>query len=142
VIENLPHLNASLNATSALLLFCGWWAIKKQRNKNLHRNLMVSAFLVSTAFLISYLTFHFHPDAEPRKFGDKWPDSPWRYVYYAMLISHITLAIAIVPMIIRTFFLAIKNRLPEHMKFGKITLALWFYVSVTGVTIYFILYQL
>ena len=136
MVQHLPHLNASLNLTAAVLLFWGWWAIKKQNKEKLHAKLMSFAFLVSTAFLISYLSFHFFGEAKKLQ-----TTSVWRFAYFAMLISHIALAPIVVVMVLRTFYLAIKKRLPEHVKFGKLTLALWFYVSVTGVLIYLVLYQ-
>ena len=137
-LQHLPMLNACLNSTSAALLFAGWLAIKKYRNKELHGKLMSSAFLVSTLFLISYLTFHIF--GQDRHYVGNGPEA-LKYPYYVMLFTHIVLAVAIVPMIIKTFIHAIKKDLPRHVKLGKITLAFWFYVSVTGVLIYLILYQ-
>lgn len=136
-LQYLPLLNACLNSTAATLLFAGWVVIKKG-NEKLHAKLMSLAFLVSVVFLVSYLTFHIFGTAKLYK--DVGPEK-FKYLYYGMLISHIVLAVVIVPMVLRTFLLAIKKRLTEHIKFGKITLALWFYVSVTGVLIYLVLYQ-
>ena len=136
-VSNLPHLNAILNLISSILLFSGWWAIKKKR-KELHIKFMCCAFLSSTAFLISYLSSHYFGNTN--KYVDNGP-SWFEYPYYTLLTSHVILAVVIVPMVLRTFFLALKKRLPEHKSFGKITLALWAYVSVTGVVIYLILYQ-
>lgn len=136
IIPHLPTLNACLNTISATLLFAGWLAIKKYRNEKLHGKLMSAALLVSACFLTSYLTFHIFGEA--KKYNG--PEN-LKYPYFAMLISHIVLAAAIVPMIIITFKHAFKKELAKHIKLGKITLALWFYVSVTGVLIYLILYQ-
>jgi putative membrane protein len=126
-----------LNSSSAILLFFGWWNIKVKRNEKLHAKLMCSAFLTSTLFLISYL--YFHSTGNPKTLQN---DTAWKTLYLIMLFSHIGLAIIMVPMILRTFYLAINKRFSEHIKLGKITLAIWFYVSVTGVMIYLILYQL
>jgi len=134
-INSLPTLNAALNGTSALLLLGGYILI---RNKKIqaHRACMTAAFLASTLFLASYLTYHFFHGAT------RFPGTgPVRGVYLAILISHTLLAVLIVPMAIRTLFLAVRSRFEEHQRIARWTFPLWLYVSVTGVVVYWMLYR-
>lgn len=132
----LPTLNAILNGTSAILLLGGRIAIKKN-NVVWHQRLMRTAFLVSVLFLISYVVHH--AQAGSRRFqGTGWI----RSVYFSILLTHTILAAGIVPMVLRTLFLALKARFDEHKKWAAWTWPLWMYVSVTGVVIYWMLYHL
>ena len=134
-LQDLPSLNASLNAVSAALLLSGFVAIKRG-NKELHKKLMVSALLVSTAFLTSYLIYHFN---FPTK---KFPDLGWiKTVYYLILFPHIILAVVMVPMILKTFWHAFRGEWEKHKKIARLTFPIWMYVSVTGVIVYFMLYH-
>ena len=134
-ISYLPSLNAILNATSALLLIAGFIFIKR---KEIHRHklCMVSAFVCSTVFLISYLIYHYH-------IGSKsFPGQGWvRPLYFSILISHTTLAVVAVPLVLRTLYLALRGRFAAHERLARWTLPLWLYVSVTGVVVYLMLYQ-
>ena len=140
-LELLPALNASLNFTATLLLTAGFIFIKRD-NRSAHRACMVSAFMISAVFLALYLTHKWLKaeagvDVNTRFAGE----GIWRWVYYPMLISHVLLAIVMVPMIFRTFFLALKERFESHRAWARITFPIWYYVSITGVLVYFFLYQ-
>lgn len=135
-ISDLPLLNACLNGTSALLLTIGYIQIKKQR-KIAHRNCMIGAFITSTLFLISYLYYHYH--AKTTRFVDpQW----FRPIYLFILLTHTLLATIIVPMVLVTFYRAIKQQWDRHKAIARWTWPIWIYVSVTGVVIYLILYQI
>ena len=135
----LPLVNACLNGTAAALLVWGLWAIKRGQ-RELHGHLMKAAFLVSTAFLISYLWYHFGAQAElgPTKFHGTGLS---KVLYLVMLATHVLLAIVNLPMVLRTFWLAHKERWDAHRRLAKPTFAIWLYVSVTGVLVYLCLYQ-
>ena len=134
--SSLPALNAGLNATSALLILVGFWLIK-QRAWTGHALCMILAMITSTLFLISYLTYHAH-HGTTRFTGEGWI----RPVYFSILISHTILAVVIVPMVLRTFYFALKGRFDRHRRLARWTFPLWLYVSVTGVVIYWMLYRL
>ena len=129
-------LNATLNGTSAILLALGYNAIR-QRKIYLHKKFMISAFAVSTAFLISYLVYHYRVGSVPFQ-GQGWI----RPVYFAILISHTILAVVIVPMILVTLRRAWLQKFDKHRIIARYTLPLWMYVSLTGVIVYFLLYKL
>lgn len=132
----LATLNATLNGTSAVLLLLGRLAIAR-RQVQAHRRYMVSAFLVSTVFLASYLTrvaltgTHKYPGTGAMK-----------ALYFAVLFSHMTLAAATPYLVIRAIYLAWRNRIPEHRRLVRFTFPVWMYVSVTGVVVYLMLYHL
>jgi putative membrane protein len=129
----MPGVNAALNATAATLLVLGLVAIRSGR-KELHKRLMVSAFAASAVFLVGYVLYHYaHGDTPYRGEG------PIRIVYFTVLISHVLLSIAMLPMILGTFYLAARERFATHKKLARWTLPIWLYVSVTGVVIYFML---
>jgi uncharacterized membrane protein YozB (DUF420 family) len=132
----LPAVNATLNATSGIFLLVGYVLIR-QRRINAHRNAMLAAFASSTLFLISYLVYH--AQAGSRPFTGQ---GPIRYVYFAILISHVILAAAILPMAISTLSRGLRGRYVEHKRIAKWTFPTWMYVSVTGVIVYFMLYQM
>jgi len=128
-------LNATLNGTSAILLACGYAAIKNGKMK-VHKAFMISAFAVSTVFLASYLIYHYRVGHVVFQ-GQGWI----RPLYFALLISHTVLAIVIVPMILVTLRSAWLEKFDRHRIIARWTLPLWFYVSVTGVIVYVLLYQ-
>jgi uncharacterized membrane protein YozB (DUF420 family) len=130
-----PALNAMLNGTSAVLLAAGYAAIRSGK-RGLHKKLMVTAFFVSCAFLVSYLVYHYRV-GHVAFHGQGWI----RPVYFALLLSHTLLAIVIVPLIIITLRRAFLERFDQHRLIARYTLPLWFYVSVTGVIVYLMLYQ-
>jgi uncharacterized membrane protein YozB (DUF420 family) len=129
-------LNASLNGTSAVLLACGYTAIRKGK-MGVHKAFMVSAFSVSTAFLISYLIYHYRVGHVVFQ-GQGWV----RPVYFVLLTSHTLLAIVIVPMILITLRRAWLERYDKHRLIARWTLPLWFYVCITGVIVYLMVYQI
>jgi len=135
-IEDLPALNAVLNGTSAVLLLCGYLCIRRKKI-TAHRACMLSAFGVSTLFLISYLTLRYYAGMT-RFTGEGWI----RPTYFTILISHTILAAAVVPLALVTISRAIRGRFDRHVRIARWTLPLWLYVSVTGVLVYLILYQL
>jgi len=134
IAELLPPFNATCNALSATCLILGWIAIRKKKITR-HRNLMVSAFGISVLFLIGYLT-RFYLTGATHFPGQGF----WRTFYFSMLISHSLLAVVNVPLVLRTLYLGLRNRIESHRKWARITLPIWLYVSVTGVLIYFMLY--
>lgn len=133
--EALAPLNAFLNATAGTLLFLGWRAIRRG-NRQLHRRLMIGAVSVSAVFLASYLT-RVALTGTHRFPGDGW----MRGLYLAILVSHTLLAVAAAPMALRSLFLGVKDRIDDHRRIARITFPVWLYVSVTGVVVYLLLYQ-
>ena len=132
----LPHLNAFLNATSGLLLLAGFFFIMRRRVRA-HLTCMIAALAVSTLFLVSYLFYHYN-HGSTRFAGQGFV----RPVYFVVLISHTILAAVIVPLIIVTVRRAIRGEFGRHMRLARWTFPLWLYVSVTGVIVYLMLYQL
>jgi uncharacterized membrane protein YozB (DUF420 family) len=135
-IADLPALNAALNATSAVLLVCGYVLIRTGR-RVLHKRIMLTALVSSTAFLVSYTIYHAQT-GEHRFPGH----GPIRAVYFAILITHVILAAAIVPLVIVTTLRGLRSDFVRHRRIARWTLPLWLYVSVTGVIIYVMLYRL
>jgi uncharacterized membrane protein YozB (DUF420 family) len=129
-------LNACLNGTSAILLITGYTFIRS-RNVNAHRTCQIAALVVSLLFLASYLTYHYHHGAT-RFQGTGWV----RPIYFTVLTSHTILAIVIVPLVILTFARAFRGDFSKHRRIARITLPLWLYVSITGVIVYLMLYQI
>jgi len=128
-------LNASLNGLSAVLLTGGYLAIRSGK-REVHKRFMISAFAVSCAFLVSYLVYHYRVGHVVFT-GQGWI----RPVYFTLLISHTILAVVIVPLILVTLRRAWVERFDRHRAIARWTLPLWFYVSVTGVIVYLLLYQ-
>ena len=135
-IPYLPHFNAILNTTSALLLLAGYRFIRLGRIEA-HRNCQVAALLTSTLFLISYLTYHYYHGAT--RFAGQGFVRP---VYFTILFTHTILAVVIVPLIFITFYRAARGDFLRHRRIARWTLPLWLYVSVTGVIVYLMLYQM
>lgn len=134
-LADLPTLNAILNGTSAILLTIGWLLIRSGRWRQ-HRAVMITAFCTSVLFLISYLTYH--ASAGVKHFTGQ---GPIRTVYFTILITHTILAVVIVPLVLVTLSRALSSRFDRHRAIARWTLPLWMYVSVTGVVVYFMLYQ-
>ncbi len=128
-VSMLPLVNSVLNGTCAGLLLVGLWLIK-QRRIDAHRNVMLAAFAVSAAFLVTYVIYHWF------KAGPKPYTGDFRGLYLFVLLTHIVLAAAILPMALITLYRGWSGSLERHRKIAKITLPLWLYVSVTGVVIY------
>jgi putative membrane protein len=130
-----PVINASLNGASTVLLLTGRWFISQHRVAA-HRAVMLTAFVTSTLFLISYLYYHAHVGSVAFQ-GTGWS----RPVYFTVLISHVVLAVVIVPLVIITLSRALRERFDKHRAIARWTFPLWLYVSVTGVLVYFMLYH-
>jgi len=132
----LPAVNATLNATSAILLVTARRLIAVRRIEA-HKRTMLAALTTSTLFLVSYLYYHAH-------IGSKhFPGpNPWRTIYFAILLTHTILAVVIVPLILTSLYRGLKRMDASHKAIARITFPLWLYVSITGVVIYFMLYQI
>ena len=130
-------LNATLNGISAILLACGYVAIRSGK-RDLHKKLMLSAFTVSCAFLVSYVVYHIRIHQVIHFQGQGFI----RPIYFALLLSHTILAVVIVPLILITLRRAWLQKFDKHRLIARWTLPLWFYVSVTGVIVYFMVYQI
>ena len=135
-VRDLPALNASLNALSAVLLVTGYVLIR-QRRQTAHRNVMVAALACSTLFLISYLTYHAQVGSVHFQ-----GTGPARTFYFAILITHTILAAAVPFLAGVTVWLAWRRRYYRHVRIARWTLPIWLYVSVTGVVVYWMLYQM
>ena len=135
-VTDLPALNATLNATSAVLLTAGYRYIRR-RQITAHKRCMLAAGATSALFLVSYLTYHYYIGSMPFR-GQGWV----RPLYFTILISHTALAAAVVPLVLITLFRAWKADFVRHARLARWTWPIWMYVSVTGVIIYVMLYQL
>jgi uncharacterized membrane protein YozB (DUF420 family) len=135
-IPYLPHLNAILNSTSALLLLAGFRFIRRGQILA-HRNCQITAVVTSTLFLISYLTYHYYHGAT--RFTGQGLVRP---LYFTILTTHTILAVVIVPVILITLYRASRGDFIRHRRIARWTLPLWLYVSVTGVIVYLMLYHL
>jgi putative membrane protein len=135
-LSDLPALNATLNGVSAAFLIAGFILIK-QRRWRLHKRCMLGALLSSTLFLISYVVYHANIGSRP--FGGT---GTVRVVYFTILITHVVLAATILPLALVTTTRGLREQYGRHVRIARWTLPLWLYVSVTGVIIYLMLYQL
>lgn len=130
IIPYLPHFQALLNFAAAILLTMGYFFIRNSK-RNLHRSCMAAALLISSVFMISYLTYHAKVGYMP--FAGQGLVRP---LYFTLLTSHVILAALIVPLVLTTIFFAIKGNFGRHPGIARWTLPLWLYVSVSGVAIY------
>ncbi len=134
--HDLPAVNACLNGLSTVLLTCGYIFIRQKKISN-HRACMIAAFCTSALFLICYVTYH------AKAGGTKFENPAWfRPIYLVILLTHILLAVVIVPMVLMTMIRAMRERFDAHRRIARWTWPLWMYVSVTGVVIYLLLYQI
>ena len=135
-IAYLPHLNALLNSASALLLIAGYRFIRSKRI-TAHRNCQIAAVATSALFLTSYLTYHYYHGST------RFPGQGIvRRIYFTILLTHTILAAVIVPMILVTLYRALRSDFNRHRRIARWTLPLWLYVSITGVIVYLMLYQI
>jgi uncharacterized membrane protein YozB (DUF420 family) len=135
-VTDLPALNATLNGISGLLLACGYWHIRR-RNIAMHRKFMLAAFVTSGLFLTSYVVYHAQVGSKP------FPGVGLaRAIYFAILIPHVILAAAVLPLAIVTLSRGLVRNDRAHRRIAKITWPLWMFVSVTGVIVYLMLYQM
>jgi uncharacterized membrane protein YozB (DUF420 family) len=135
-VTDLPLVNAILNGTSTTLLLLGYSFIRR-KNQKVHKIFMISALATSTLFLISYLVYHYNVGSVSFK-----GHGSIRTLYFAILISHSVLAAAVPPLALVTLVRALRRRFEKHKTIARLTLPIWLYVSITGVTIYLMLYQL
>ena len=135
-LSDLPALNASLNATAAVLLVIGYSLIRAGQIRR-HRAVMISACAVSTLFLISYVIYHANIGSKP--FQGR---GPIRIVYFTILLTHVILAAAVLPLAVITLSRGLRARFDRHVAIARWTFPIWLYVSVTGVIVYLMLYRL
>jgi putative membrane protein len=134
--DSLAPLNAILNSTAAILLLAGYIAIRSHWVR-VHRACMIGAFTVSVAFFVSYCIYHYH--VGDVRFGGRGLVRP---MYFSILISHVALAVAIVPLALITLGRALRGRFARHRRIARWTWPIWMYVSVTGVVVYLMVYRL
>lgn len=135
-VADLPALNATLNGVSAVFLLAGYLAIRGGR-RDLHRTCMLAALVTSALFLTSYVVYHLNVGSRP------FPgQGPVRAVYFTILLTHVVLAAAIVPLVIVTTLRGLRGEFVRHRRVARWTWPLWMYVSVTGVVIYLMLYRM
>jgi len=135
-ISDLPALNATLNALSAMCLASGYVFIKRG-DRRMHERCMIAALTLSGLFLTSYVIYHLNAGSRP------FPgQGPIRLLYFAILITHVILAVAIVPLALVTATRGLRSQFDRHVRIARWTLPLWLYVSVTGVVVYLMLYRL
>lgn len=135
-VTDLPALNATLNAISAVLLITGYVFIRR-KNWRMHRASMIAALVMSALFLTSYVIYHAQVGSVPFK-GTGWI----RTVYFGVLIPHVILAVGMVPPVLITVSRGLSGRYDKHRKIARWTLPIWLYVSVTGVIVYLMLYKM
>jgi uncharacterized membrane protein YozB (DUF420 family) len=135
-LSDLPALNATLNATSAVLLMSGYAFIRRGHMRR-HRAAMISACIVSVLFLTSYVIYHANIGSKP--FTGR---GPIRLVYYTILLTHVLLAVAVPPLAIITLSRGLRARFDRHVAIARWTFPIWMYVSVTGVIVYLMLYSM
>jgi uncharacterized membrane protein YozB (DUF420 family) len=141
---DFPALNAGLNALAGVLIVAGYACIRRRKFRA-HAACMLTALLVSAVFLSSYLYYHLvvkHGVAT--SFRSQWPEAPdgIRYLYYAILLSHTMLAVAVAPLALFTAWQALRGNFARHVRVARLTLPIWLYVSVTGVVVYWMLYRM
>ncbi len=137
LVDFLPALNATLNATTGVLLIIGYTLIRRKRIAQ-HRRVMLTACGTALLFLFFYVLNHYLRHGLVTRFTATGPIRP---IYFFILISHTLLAITIVPMVIFTVMNGLRMRVPQHRRIARWTFPLWMYVSVTGVLVYFFLYH-
>ena len=142
LLNVFPHLNAALNALSGLFLICGFYFIQTSQISR-HRAFMLTASSISAVFLISYLTHHalrtYYFGLGPTKFTGEGLARP---IYFTILTSHTILAALVAPFVIRTLYLGLKMRADKHRNIARLVFPVWLYVSLTGVIVYILLYQI
>ncbi|MEM7476236.1 MAG: DUF420 domain-containing protein [Planctomycetota bacterium] len=143
MVEWLPHINVSLNSLATILLVVGFILIKRKQ-ETAHRKVMLAALVVSGLFLVCYLTYHFNIEGGSKKFPTDTSVAPLaaRYFYYGILLTHVLLAMAVPFLALGSVFLGLKGKREAHRRLSKWTWPIWLYVSVTGVIVYVMLYQI
>ena len=129
----LPHFNGMLNSTTVILLLIGFFCVKNG-NLSYHKTSMISAFILGSIFLVSYIIYH--ASMPSTSYGG---ETPLKYMYYFFLLTHILFSIVVVPFVLFAFYYALSGRIEKHKKIVRFTLPIWLYVSVTGVIVYFMI---
>lgn len=141
-LQIFPHLNALLNASAGVFLICGFFFVWRRRLHE-HRFCMLSASAISAVFLISYLSHHalrtYYFGLGPTRFSGQGLARP---IYFTILTSHTILAVFVGPFVIATLYRGLKGRFDEHRRLARLVYPVWLYVSVTGVVVYLMLYQI
>lgn len=146
-VSFLPAVNATLNSLTSVCLILAFLAIKS-KNRDMHRKFMISAFGLSSLFLISYVVYHFQ--GQPTRFGDVDHDGVvdafekaeagiWRLVYFLILVFHVVLAAVVLPFILLTFYYSLSNQIHKHKKIVRFTFPVWLFVAISGVLVYFMI---
>ena len=135
-IADLPAVNATLNATAAVFLIAGYLFIRRG-HRTAHKRCMLAALAVSTLFLVSYVIYHANAGSRPFT-----GEGAIRIVYFAVLIPHVVLAITVLPLALTTTARGLWSQFDRHVRIARWTLPVWLYVSVTGVVVYWMLYQM
>lgn len=135
-IADLPGLNATLNGTATIFLVCGYLCIRRGK-RELHKKCMLGALTASALFLVSYVIYHANAGSRPFE-----GEGGIRLLYFAILITHVVLAAAILPLALVTTARGLRSQFGRHVRIARWTFPIWLYVSVTGVVIYLMLYQL
>ena len=142
LLQIFPHVNAALNATSGVLLLCGFVFIMRSRVRE-HRFCMLSASIVSALFLVSYISYHslrtYYLGLGPTRFTGEGIVRP---IYFTILTSHTILAALVTPFVLVTLWRGLKGRYDKHKRLARLVFPVWLYVSVTGVVVYLMLYHL
>lgn len=139
LVPLLPHVNATLNALATVCLAVGFVLIK-QRRELAHKRAMLAGFCVSVVFLASYVVYHANTEAV-RRFP-AYPADAVRYTYYFVLASHVLLAALLPALAVATIYMGLRDRRTGHARLARLTLPVWLYVSISGVVVYVMLYQL
>ncbi len=132
-VSLLPHINALLNSITTVLLIYAFILIKR-KNVDAHKKVMLTAFATSSLFLVTYVVYHWF------KAGPKLYDGQWITFYYIILLTHIVLAVLVLPLALVSLYRGWNNQVSKHKKIVKFSYPVWIYVSITGVIIYFMLY--
>ena len=142
VVSIFPHLNATLNGTAGVILIAGFWFIRRGDIAR-HRIAMVTASTVSAIFLASYVTYHslrsYYFGLGPTRFTGEGISRP---IYFTILTSHTILAVLVAPFIVVTLWRGLRGRYESHKRLARLVFPVWLYVSVTGVIVYVLLYQI
>ncbi|MGH9948785.1 MAG: DUF420 domain-containing protein [Pyrinomonadaceae bacterium] len=142
LLSIFPHLNAVLNATSGIFLLCGFYFIHSKQIAR-HRASMLTASSISALFLFSYVSHHalrtYYFGLGPTKFTGEGLARP---IYFTILTSHTILAVIVTPFVLRTLYLGLKGRYDKHRNLARLVFPVWLYVSITGVVVYLLLYQI
>lgn len=136
-VSDLPAVNASLNSISTIFIAMGWYLIRRGHWRR-HVACMITAILSSTLFLVGYVIYHYHVGEQSTRFTAQ---GIVRHLYFTMLISHILLAFAVLPLVILTLIPVFRRRWDKHARIARWTMPIWLYVSVTGVLVYFMVYK-